>query len=213
MGMEREVQKAVQKAQGSLVRLDELEKRFDNQEANLDNLAVQIKGQGESIKQIVSAVNGSLGQLNRGLEEYKEMLNAVIGILGPSQVQAEIESNRALAMQKQVDETRASIAEGLAKGEVIAAEIATEKSFVAGVETKADGTVIAPGWTFVPMTRIEEDYRKQLIGQKVGFKVATKEGGNFELLEIYEAVEKKADAPAAAAAPTEAAPETAPVQG
>ncbi len=152
------------------------------------------------------AVNGSLGQLNRGLEEYKEMLNAVIGILGPAQVQAEIEVNRKAALDKQVADTKASIASALAGGDIIAVDKASEKSFVAGVETKADGSAIAPGWAFVPMQKIEEEFRTQLVGQGVGFKVATKEGGFFELLEIYEAVEKAPELPAAPEAPA-AAPE------
>lgn len=176
MGLEKEVQKAMAKAKGSLERIDEL--------------AAQVLGHGESIKQVVMAVNGSMGQLNRQLEEYKEMLNAVIGILGPSQVQEEIEANRRDALLKQVEETKASIASALASGDVVQAEKTSEKSFVAGVETKADGTTIPPGWAFVPMGKIEEEYRTQLLGQGVGFKVATKEGGSFELLEIYEAVEK-----------------------
>lgn len=189
MGIEKEVQKAAARSKASLDRLDDLDK--------------QVAGLGESLKQIVMAVNGSLGQLNRGLEEYKEMLNAVIGILGPAQVQAEIETNRKVALDKQVADTKASIASALESGDIVRAEKATEKSFVAGVETKADGTAIPPGWAFVPMQKIEEEFRKQLVGQGVGFKVVTKEGGHFELLEIYEAVEK-APEPAAEAAPVAA---------
>ncbi len=195
MGIEREVQKATARAKAGLDRLDDMDK--------------QLSGLSESLKQIVMAVNGSLGQLNRGLEEYKEMLNAVIGILGPAQVQAEIEANRKAAIEKQVADTKASIASALEAGDIVRAEKASERSFVAGVETKADGTAIAPGWAFVPMQKIEEEFRVQLVGQGVGFKVATKEGGFFELLEIYEAVEKLTPA---TEAPVEAVPVTAPAE-
>jgi len=200
MSVEKDVEKALTKAKGLTERLGELDKIQEEH-------TKQLKGQGESIKQIVMAVNGALGQQSRSLEEYKEMLNAVIGILGPQQVQAEIENARVMALQLQVEETKASIAKALEEGEVVRAEKASERSFVAGVETKPDGTAIPPGWAFVPMAKIEEEYRAQLVGQGVGFKITTKEGGFFELLEIYEAVEKPAEAPT-----TEAPPEAAPVQ-
>ncbi len=190
MSMEKEVQKATARAKASLDRLDDMAKE-------IGTLSEQVQGQGNSIKQVVNAINGALGSLTKDFEETREMLNAVIGILGPSQVQAEIETNRKAALDKQVADTKASIASALEAGDIAKADKASEKSFVAGVETKADGTVIQPGWAFVPMTKIEEEFRKQLVGQGVGFKVVTKEGGAFELLEIYEAVEKPVAAPEA----------------
>ena len=197
MSAEKDMKAALSKAKGLGARLDDLEK--------------QVEGQGKSLKQIAMAVNGAMGQQTRSLEEYKEMLNAVIGILGPQQVQTEIEAARAMALQLQVEETKASIAKALEAGEIVQAEFASEGSFVAGVETKADGTPIAPGWAFVPMMKIDDEYRAQLVGQGVGAKIATKDGGSFELLEIYNAVEKAIDADPSEAAPAAAA-DTAPVQ-
>ncbi len=198
MGIEKEVQKASAKAKASLERLDDLEKIVAALNENLN-------GQGTSIKQIVQAVNGAIGKLSRDFEESREMLNAVIGILGPAQVQTEVENSRKIALDRQVAETKASIASALETGDIVKAEKASDKSFVAGVETKADGTVIAPGWAFVPMSKIEEEFRTQLVGQGIGFKVVTKEGGAFELLEIYEAVEKPVEAPVPVAS-TDTAP-------
>jgi hypothetical protein len=179
MKMEKEVQKAMAKAKSSLDRIDDLEKLLEEQ--------------NKSLKQVVTAVNGSLGQLNRSLEETKEMLNAVIGILGPDQVHKEVEANRLLALQKQVEETKSSIVKALEAGDIVAAEVASDNSFVAGVELKADGTAIPPGWSFVPMQKIEEEFRLQLVGKGVGHKISTKEGGSFELLEIYDMAEKKVE--------------------
>jgi len=196
MGLSQEVQKVSARAKASLERIDDAEKELQSQSKRLEALEKALEAQNESVKQIVTAANATFSQLHRAVEVSNEMLNSVIGILGPAQVQDEIERNRKLALDNQVAESKAGIAKALESGDLVVAEKASEKSFVAGVEVKADGVAVPPGWAFVPMTKIEEEFRTQLIGQSVGFKVQTKEGGHFELLEIYEPVEKKAEAAA-----------------
>ncbi len=187
MGNDRDISKMQAKAKASLERLDDLEKLISGKEGLED----QVNGIGESMKQVVMAVNGALGQLDQKIEEYKEMLNAVIGILGPTQVQTEIETNKRVALENQVAETKAGIAKALEAGELIRVDVASEKSLLAGQETKADGSLVPPGWAFVPMTKIKADFIAKLVGQPVGFEIPTDDGGTFKLLELYELVEKK----------------------
>ncbi len=204
MGNERQLQKVQQKAKAAFERIDDVEK-------TLGGIVESVNAQGKTLGQVITAINKGMGQLEQSLEEYKEMLNAVIGILGPAQVQAEIANNRKILAERQVAEVKEGIVGALAAGDIVPAQVTSEKSFVAGVECNADGTVVPPGWAFVPMSKIEEEFRKQLIGQPVGFKITTKVGGTFELLEIYEAVEKPVVAEEVAPVEAPAVVETEPV--
>ena len=168
------------KTSNALERLDQVEKTVGN---------------------IVGAVNNSLGQVSQQLGGITEVLDAVVQTLGAETIQKIMTENRQAKAEAAAQAEEAALKELLSKGDIKVAEAISEKSIVVGRETNPDGTVRAPGRAQVAFARIDPNFQGPFLGKAVGFVLDLPNGGKFEVLEIYEVVEKPETVPAESSTP------------
>jgi hypothetical protein len=169
----------------------------------------RIEALEQDIPRIVSAVNEALTRLNTQLSETVEILNAVVALNGENEVAAAVTEARKQKQEEAVAKAKASLAEGLEKGTLVALTTVTDKSILVGIEKGKDGVVVPPGRAQLSFASLLPDFKEKLLGQAVGFTVETPIGGTFELTEIYEPVTPP-EAPATPeATAAEAQPESA----
>ncbi len=162
------------KATDAISRLDVLETELEEiRKGNLDT---------------VMAVNQAFSQLSQKLDESREILDAVVGLIGAQAVQEAIQGTRLAQMVDAANATKANIAKALAEGKLVKTEVVTAKSLVVGRETKPDGTEIPPGYAAIRFSQVKEAFQTKLMGLKVGEALDTEAGGKFEVVELYEEV-------------------------
>jgi len=180
----------------NLERQVSLRKKAANAMERLDALDTSVDDIQQAVQKLAMAASQALNQVNNSLGETRETLDAVIGLVGLEAVKAAIEGSRLERMTTAAEKARTAISEAVTAGTLKAGEKVTEGCLLVGRETRADGTEIPPGYASVHFEQIEEGYRKELLGQGVGGGVATKEGGRFEIISIYENVAPAATAQA-----------------
>lgn len=155
--------------------------------------------------QVVQALNSTLGPLQQQFSQYVEIVDAVTAILGDEVVAnrvAEIRKERAIQQAEvQAQQVKTLVANGI----LAVASVIGEKSLIVGKEFDKEGHEMLPGRRQALLSQIRTDLQEKLMGQGVGFKLDTGDGA-FEVLEVYDVIEKTA--PTAEAAPA-AAPATA----
>lgn len=190
--------------------------------AELAEMRAEVNDLKATVPQLAMATNQALNQANQLVATLQEQLDAVIGLVGLSEVQRAIQETRLANMKEAAEKTKANIAEAVANGQLVKVDTINEKSLFVGREFNADGTEIPPGYTAVSYNQVKKEYREKLSGQTVGFALSTDSGGKFEVLEIYEAVEPKpeekpaapaVDAAAVAASETQPPTEAAATEG
>ena len=165
----------------------------------------------KTIPNLISAINNSLGGLNNQLNSQGEVLEAVVELLGVETVQSTIKASRERKATEAMEAEKKALEELKSRGDVAPAEKISEKALIVGREYNKDGTVRHPGRAQVAFQRVDDQFRQGLLGQAAGFVLELPNGGKFEVLEIYEVVEKKEEPapppPEAVAAPeADAAP-------
>lgn len=198
-------------------RLDILEQEIDSLKAAMFGTKEQPGGLQGGLHQLAMAANSSLNQIGQQNGENREMLDAVIQLVGVTEVQGVIEQNRLAAMKDAVEKTKANIDKAVVEGKLVKTDKIVEKTLIVGRETKEDGTELPPGMAFVQIEQVKEAFRAKLLGQGVGFKMETEAKGQFEVLDLYQPVPEKPATPVAAEAPPPpaeaAAPAPAPAEG
>ena len=185
-----------------------LRKKAANLGERLDTLEAQVEDIQRTIPQLAMATNQALNQMNTSLNEVKEYLDVVIGLVGLEAVQAQLEENRMNRMKAAAEQTKANIAKALEEGTLAKAEKISDKSLIVGKEIKADGSEIPPGYAAVRFSQVKDDFKTKLLDQAVGFTMETDGGGKFEVLEVYEDVIKETKTEAAATEPIPATDDT-----
>jgi hypothetical protein len=160
----------------------------------------------QDIPQIVMGVNQAIVSQRTGLGELAAVVEAVTEILGASTVDAKIKEINERKVNAKLDAAKKALEEGLANGEIVKADAVSDKSLIVGKEYDKDGNVLAPGRAQITFDGIMPEFQDKLLGQGAGFQVETKNGGKFEVVEVYDVVAKPVTAePAPAdAAPVEA---------
>lgn len=149
----------------------------------------RIEALEQDIPRIVGAVNEALTRLNTQLSETVEILNALVALSGEAEVASAVSEARKVKSDEAVARAKASLADSLAKGTMVATTTVTEQSILVGVEKGKDGTPVPPGRAQLSFATLLPEFKEKLLGQGVGFSVETPLEGSFELQEIYEAVE------------------------
>lgn len=180
------------KTANALDRLDELEKALPN---------------------IVAGTNNALQNLQNQHQTVTEILDALIEILGPQNVQNIMAANRQKRAEDQAAAEKKGIEDALAKGQIKVAEVISEPTIIVGEEFNKEGVSNVPGRVQVSFLRVAKDFQDQIRGKGVGVSFDIPQtGGKFVVKEIYDVVppeqQPKPEVPAAAA--PEAAPAEAP---
>ncbi len=170
----------------------------------------------KTLPNIISAVNNAFGRMDGQLNSQGEVLEAVVDLLGQDSVTLKIKEKRELKATAAMEQEKAALEELVKNGDVVKVEAITEKALIVGREYNPDGTVRHPGRAQVGFQRVDVQFQPSLSGQKAGFMFDLPNGGKFEVVEVYEVVEKpepKAEETKAPEAPPpapEAAAPTAP---
>jgi len=166
----------------------------------LDRLA-QVE---KTLPNIISAVNNAFGRMDGQLNSQGEVLEAVVALLGMDTVQAKIKETREAKATAAMEQEKAALEELVKNGDVALVEKIGDKALIVGREYNPDGTVRHPGRAQVAFQRVDVQFQPTLRDQKAGFTFDLPNGGKFEVVEVYEVVEKPEAAQPAAEAPPEA---------
>jgi hypothetical protein len=157
-----------------------------------------------SLPRLAMGVQNITNKLSQDLYEVREYIDALIGLVGPEEVQKVIMDNRLTKSHADADASKANIAKKVEEGALAKAEKVTEESLVVGHEVKADGTVVEPGFASFAFSQVHPEFKTKLLGQSPGAVVELKDGHTFKVEEVYVEVPK-----APVTAPTlEAVPNT-----
>lgn len=163
------------------------------------------KGALERINEIEQSLPGLINAVNQGFVEFNsrvagiaEVLEAVVQKLGPDQVQNILAERRAERDAERVKQAKEWLAQQVEAGNLVATDTVTERSLLVGVETGADGEVVAPGRIQLTMDRVNPEVRALLLGQTAGTKVQTPGNTTFEVLEVYNISQTAAEVTATA---------------
>lgn len=176
---------------GTTERQMSLRKKANDAMSRLDSVESQVDDLRATQNQLVMGVNRALSKVDQDNQQAREMLDAVIQLMGPEEVTRVLAENRLARMVAEAEQTKAAIAKALESGDLVKADKISENTLVVGRDLKADGSEAPPGYTALPMPRIDKPFQDKLLGQTVGFSVDTKDGCKFEVRELYNPVEKK----------------------
>lgn len=156
----------------------------------------------QDVPRIFQAVNEALTQSNQRMSQLGKVLEAVVELFGSETVDAKIKEIDTRNVQAQADGARAALEAGVADGTLVSALDINDKSLIVGREIDADGNVVFPGRVQLMFSGIRPEFQEKLLLQGPGFVVETQNGGKFEVLEVYNVVEKApvVEEPAATAA-------------
>jgi len=169
------------------------------------NALDRIDGIEQTLSAIIPQINNSFANMSRQQESQGEVLEAVVTILGQDTITATVKANRDARALATMEAEKKGLEELKANGTLAAVEVVSDKSLIVGREFNADGTIIHPGRVQVAYQRVDAQFQPQLLGKGVGITFDLPKGGKFEVLEIYEVVQKP-DAPTAGAVETAPAP-------
>lgn len=105
----------------------------------------------------------------KGLEEAIKAIQAIVRVVGVSEVQAE------LASAAQAD-MKARVENGLKEGKIAKADIVGETSFIVGHELDREGKVAYPGRFQVGIQAMSDETRALFVGRKPGDEIEVPNG-------------------------------------
>ncbi len=162
----------------------------------------RIKGLEESLQQTVQAVNQTLNLIDTRFRAIEEQLSAIVTMVdkankssinlagGACTVAEEIERARGAKRAAQVDAAKKALEAGVASGDIAVVETIGEKSVIVGHERNKDGTDKPQARSQILFTTVKPEFQDKLRGKGIG-TIIESESGTFEVLEVYDLVEKK----------------------
>ncbi len=152
----------------------------------------RIKGLEDSLQQTVQAVNQTLNLIDRRFAEIEEVL-AAVKALNPA-VENEISRARQARRDAHTEAARKALEAGVASGDIAVVEAISDKSVIVGHERNADGTDKEQARSQILFSTVKPEFQEQLRGKGIGTTITGTDGGTFEVLEVYDLVEKKEEA-------------------
>lgn len=144
-----------------------------------------------TINELVTGVNGVVQQLNGKLLDVAEKLEALADIVGKDKFEEVLQANALAKAKGQAEAAKKTLEQHVEAGDLAVSATISENSVVVGREFDKDGNLLEPGRIQLTFGGIKKEFQDQLLGQAVGFTVATPVGGKFEVLEIYDFVLKE----------------------
>lgn len=163
----------------------------------------------KTLPNLISAINNSLGGLSQQLNSQGKVLEAVMQLLGRETVETTMKEIEDRRVTETMEAEKKALEELLAAGNLAKVEKVTEKSIIVGREYQPDGSLRHPGRAQVAFPRVDPQFQPKLKDQAAGFVMELPNGGKFEVVEVFEVVQKP-DEEAAAEAPPPAPEASAP---
>ncbi len=171
---------ALKKTKNAVMRLENVEKRLLDVE--------------DAFPRTISAVNEVMKNVDGGMKELFEMVEAVVDIMGPEKVASKVVEHRKKKTETSIQNQKDALEKALADGLIKEIESVTDISYVVGFETDGSGNPVAGGgYLQLPFPKYKEEVRAQILGKSKGFTIPTPNGGSFELLGVYELTDTAAE--------------------
>ncbi len=158
----------------------------------------RLDGLEQNFTRFLIGVNNRVQNHEQRLSNLEEKVEALIELNGPVEVEAAVNRLRLERSRAEVAIEKAKLDEAIADGYVMAVEKVEERSLVVGRYLDETGTVVEPGRLQIPVPTVKAEFKDQLIGASVGAVIDLQNGTKFELTEIYNVDEAKAQEVAAA---------------
>lgn len=156
----------------------------------IQDLTARMEEYEKSMTQLIPSINNALGSINQQLSAQAEVLEGVVESFGRDKVEAAVKASRERRIQQTMESEKKALEDLRASGELVAVPLVTEKSVIVGREYDADGSVRVPGRVQVAYSRVDPQFQTKLLDQPPGTTFELPNGGKFEVLEVYEVVEK-----------------------
>jgi hypothetical protein len=182
-------QLASKTARNAVQRVEELEATVEVLKTNLQTLQ-----EGQS--NIINSSNEEFTKLNTKVGSLAELVRALIDAVGPAEVERVVKATRQADDVTSVENMKAEIVKGIAKGELKTAEAISDKSLLVFVEKDPSGVVLEYGsrkqWLF---SQVGDAFKPQLLGKDVGAILTAPNGATFEVVEFYDTVANAVETP------------------
>jgi hypothetical protein len=150
-----------------------------------------------ALQNLIEQINKSFSTLDQQVSMVRELIGAVVDVVGVEAVKEAVEASRvaaALAQTKAMTDARdaavAALESGIANGEIVAADEIGPRSVIVGVEADAEGKEMAPGRAQLLFSGVKPEFQGQLLGKGVGTVLVTPAGGTFTVQGVYTFTEK-----------------------
>jgi hypothetical protein len=155
-------------------------------------LSERVSGLEQSVARMLFGINQRFQGTDQRLSALEENSEALIELNGAEDISRIVQEKRVERARAQAEQEKASLDEGVKDGYVNATQAVGEKSIIVVRYTDKDGKVIEPGRAQLVIPGVQPKFKDQLLGKAVGLKMKLDDGGECELLEIYDVDEDKA---------------------
>lgn len=136
-------------------------------------------------------IENRLSQQANNLNRLTRIVNALTELMGADLVQESVDRAALEEAEHRTAAEKAALDEAVADGYVYDAEEVTEMSLIVGHETDEKGSPVGTGRQQIAFRSIDPRAKGELLGKKVGDKIKTPVGGEFEIKAIYLVDEEK----------------------
>lgn len=147
----------------------------------------------QDLPRVVMAVNEALTAQSQRVGELASILEAVVELAGVQAVDVKIKEIADRKVLANLEVAKSRLEQALTSGEVVSANVISERSLIVGREFDAQGEVLFPGRAQLQYAGVKPEFQAQLLGQGFGFTLETGDGGKFEVLEVYDVVDQSAE--------------------
>jgi hypothetical protein len=154
----------------------------------------RVKALEELTEGLAGFVQQEVGQVKQALTNLVEVLNGVIAAGGEGfelKVQEAVNAAQAQRAAEKIEREKAMIAQLVATGVLVPADVVGEESIVVGREFSLEGQLLGSGRSQVRFSQFTEEAKEKVLGQAVGFVIEVPTG-KFEVLEVYNQAPQKA---------------------
>jgi hypothetical protein len=175
---------ASKNARNAIQRVTDLEKRVTDLE--------------ESLQKVIDATNSIFKDIHTKMDAMSELARATVEVVGVEAVEQTLLQNRRADDDRNTQNLAKQVADGLANGDLKAAEVIGENSLLVFTEKGKDGQPLQLGARkqFL-MSQVLPEFRDGLMGKGVGATITSASGNTFEVIEFYDAIPKATPATSA----------------
>jgi hypothetical protein len=154
-------------------------------------ISSEVKELQQLLSRALVGIESRLSQQSTALNRQSRILNALVELIGADVVQETVTRHAKEEAEQRSAAEKGALDEAIADGYVLEATEVTEQSLLVGNEVDEKGAPVGTGRQQISFRSIDPASQAELLGKKVGDKVKTPVGGEFEIVAIYSVDEEK----------------------
>jgi len=183
---------ASKNARNAVQRVTELERQVKALEDALQSIA---DSSNKVVQTVIDSTNNALKDIHAKVDAMSELVRATVDVVGLDSVGETLAQNRSGDDERNRVAQTKQIADGLANGELKAADAIGETSYLVFTEKGKDGQPLQFGARKqFAVSQVMPEFRASLMGKGVGATITSTSGHTFEVVEFYDVVQKPAPA-------------------